>query len=65
MDKLIAVVKREFLERVRTKWFLIATLTVPMLIVASMVLPAVLARRSQATAACGSSVKPGSFSDSQ
>jgi ABC-2 type transport system permease protein len=51
MDKFVAIVKREFLERVRTKWFAIATLAVPLLMVGSMVAPALLAKRSQPSAA--------------
>jgi ABC-2 type transport system permease protein len=47
--KLWVVVKREYLERVRSKWFVIGTLMVPALIVVTFLLPAFLATRSIAT----------------
>jgi ABC-2 type transport system permease protein len=51
MDKkLLAVIKREYMERVRSKWFLIGTLIVPALVVASFLLPAYLASRSKGSA---------------
>jgi ABC-2 type transport system permease protein len=43
------VVKREYLERVRSKWFLVGTLLVPALIVVSFLLPAFVASRSTAS----------------
>jgi ABC-2 type transport system permease protein len=46
MAKLWAVAKREYLERVRSKWFVIATLLGPFLMAALFVLPAWLAMRS-------------------
>lgn len=46
MDKLIAVIKREYLERVRTKWFIISTIFGPVFLGAIMVLPAMLTVRS-------------------
>ncbi|MFN2565728.1 MAG: ABC transporter permease [Gemmatimonadaceae bacterium] len=49
MRKLWVVVKREYLERVRSKWFLVGTLFVPALIVASFLLPAFLTSRSTAS----------------
>src|SRR5438067_124951 len=45
MDKLLAVIKREFLERVRTRWFLVATLLGPVFFGAITVLPAWMAIR--------------------
>lgn len=39
MDKLIAVIKREYVERVRTKWFIIMTLLTPLLMFAFGALP--------------------------
>ena len=42
MDKLLAVVRREFLERVRTRWFWISSLVVPAVFGALLVLPAML-----------------------
>lgn len=51
MDKkLWAVIKREYLERVRSKWFVIGTLIVPALVVLTFLLPAYLAGRTQASA---------------
>ena len=45
MNKVIAVIRREFLERVRTKAFLIATLLGPLFFIGISVLPALLLRR--------------------
>lgn len=50
MDKLLAVIKREYLERVRTRAFVIATLIVPLFIAAVMLVPAYLASRAAASA---------------
>ena len=47
MDKLFVVIKREFMERVRSKWFLIMTLLMPALMAAMILLPAWLALRSK------------------
>ena len=41
--KVWAVVRREFIERVRTKWFIISTVLGPVFLIGIMVLPAVLA----------------------
>jgi ABC-2 type transport system permease protein len=49
VDKLWVVIKREYLERVRSKWFLVGTLLVPALIVVSFLLPAFLTSRSTAS----------------
>ena len=49
MAKLWAVIKREYLERVRSKWFLIATFFGPILFSAIIIVPAWLASRSKAT----------------
>lgn len=46
MDKTWAVIKREYLERVRSKWFVIATLFGPVLLAAMMIVPAWLSLRS-------------------
>ena len=43
MDKVWAVIRREFLERVRSKWFLFSTILGPIFMIAITVLPAVLA----------------------
>lgn len=45
MGKLWTVIKREFLERVRTKWFIIVTIFGPVFFGVIMVLPAVLSVR--------------------
>jgi ABC-2 type transport system permease protein len=49
MDKLFAIVRREYSERVRTRWFLIATLFAPVLFGVLMFLPSIIASRQQAT----------------
>jgi ABC-2 type transport system permease protein len=49
MAKLWAIIKREYLERVRSKWFLIATFLGPIFFSAIIILPAWLASRSKAT----------------
>ena len=50
MDKkLLAVIKREYSERVRSKWFLVGTLIVPALVVATFLLPIYLAVRSESS----------------
>jgi ABC-2 type transport system permease protein len=46
MDKLFVVAKREFMERVRNKWFVIMTLLMPAIMAAMILLPAWLALRS-------------------
>jgi ABC-2 type transport system permease protein len=43
--KVAAVVRREFVERVRTKWFIISTVLGPVFLIGITVLPAVLATR--------------------
>ncbi len=50
MGKLIAIIRREYLERVRTKWFVIATLLGPILFLLLTALPAFLTAGSKATA---------------
>ena len=49
MAKLWAIIKREYLERVRSKWFLIATFLGPVFFAAIIIIPAWLASRSKAT----------------
>lgn len=44
----LIIARRELIERMRTKWFLIGTLLGPVLMVAVMVVPALLAARSEA-----------------
>lgn len=48
MDKLLAVIGREFGERVRSRWFILTTLFGPLLIAALLVGPPWLAMRSRA-----------------
>lgn len=50
MGKLFAVIRREYLERVRTKWFLIATVLGPVFFGALMILPALISSRDKASA---------------
>ena len=49
MAKLWAIVKREYLERVRTKWFIFATIFGPIFFGAMIIVPAVMAKRSKST----------------
>jgi ABC-2 type transport system permease protein len=44
-DKLIAVAKREYMERVRSRWFILGTLAVPALAVAALAIPMYMASR--------------------
>lgn len=48
MDKLMAVIRREYSERVRSRWFVLATLFGPLLFGALLFLPAILTARDQA-----------------
>ena len=48
MAKLTAVIAREYMERVLTKWFVIATLGGPIVLGAMMVVPAMLSRQRTA-----------------
>jgi ABC-2 type transport system permease protein len=45
MRKLVAVIRREFLERVRSKWFVIGTLLGPVFMGAMIVLPMIMAEK--------------------
>jgi ABC-2 type transport system permease protein len=49
MAKLWAIIKREYLERVRSKWFLIATFFGPIFFAAIIIVPAWMASKSKAT----------------
>jgi ABC-2 type transport system permease protein len=49
MAKLWAIIKREYLERVRSKWFLIATFFGPIFFAAIIIIPAWIASKSTAT----------------
>ncbi|HEX2721351.1 MAG TPA: ABC transporter permease [Gemmatimonadaceae bacterium] len=50
MAKLWAIVKREYLERVRTKWFIVVTIFGPIFFGSMIIIPAVMAKRSKSTA---------------
>lgn len=50
MAKLWAIIKREYLERVRTKWFLVSTILAPILFGALIILPVYFGTRSQPSA---------------
>jgi ABC-2 type transport system permease protein len=49
MDKLWVITAREYLERVRTRWFLFSTVFGPVFFAALMILPAVITRRTKAS----------------
>ena len=49
MDKLGVIIAREYLERVRTKWFVFATVFGPVFFAALMILPAIVERRTKAS----------------
>ena len=50
MGKLIAIIRREYFERVRTKWFVIATLMGPIMFLIVTALPLLLTAGTKATA---------------
>ena len=50
MAKLWAIIKREYLERVRTKWFIFATIFGPIFFGAMIIVPSLLGRKAKATA---------------
>src|ERR1041385_9452653 len=50
MDKLIVVIRREFMERIRNRWFIVMTLLMPALMAAIIVIPALMAIKSGASA---------------
>ena len=47
MTQIWAVIRREYLQRVRSRWFFFATLGVPLLIVAATAVPLWLTTRSE------------------
>jgi len=49
MAKLWAIVKREYLERVRTRWFIFATIFGPIFFGSMIIIPAVMAKKSKAS----------------
>jgi ABC-2 type transport system permease protein len=59
--KVAAVVRREFVERVRTKWFIISTVLGPVFLIGITVLPAVLATRGSGSSLAVVDAGTGSF----
>lgn len=49
LGKLLVVAKREYLERVRSRWFLVMTLIVPVIFSGAMLFPVYVAARSSAS----------------
>jgi ABC-2 type transport system permease protein len=49
MGKLWTIIKREYLERVRTRWFVIATVFGPVFFGALILVPAIMTKRSKAS----------------
>jgi ABC-2 type transport system permease protein len=47
MNNVWAVIRREYLQRVRSKWFLISTIGGPLFMIGIMVIPALMATRSE------------------
>jgi ABC-2 type transport system permease protein len=45
VNKLVAVIRREYLARVRSKWFIVTTIMAPVLLIGAMALPVLLAVR--------------------
>lgn len=45
MDRLFAVIRREYVERIRSKWFLVSTLLAPILLVGAALIPTFLVNR--------------------
>ncbi|MBT8398046.1 MAG: hypothetical protein KJN92_13820, partial [Gemmatimonadetes bacterium] len=39
MKNVLTIIRREYLQRVKSKWFLVSTLAAPAFLIASMVLP--------------------------
>src|SRR6266540_1796318 len=56
MAKLWAVIKREYVERVRSKWFLISTLLGPVFLGAIIIIPTFIAAKSRAGSAISDTV---------
>ena len=49
MGKLWVITAREYVERVRTRWFLFSTIFGPVFFAALMILPAIITRRTKAS----------------
>ena len=47
MKGLIPVIKREYLQRVRSKWFVLATVLAPAFLIGTMAVPIILETRSE------------------
>lgn len=45
MRKMLVVIRREFVERVRSKWFIVSTVLGPLLMIAFVMVPILMARR--------------------
>lgn len=56
MGKLFAVIRREYVERVRSRWFLVGTFLGPVFMLAITILPGVLAARTKASSNAGNIV---------
>ncbi len=50
MDKLLIVAKREYMERLRSRWFIVMTLLVPAMFTGALMLPVWMAARAAASA---------------
>lgn len=50
MGKLLIVAKREYLERIRSRWFIVMTLLVPAIMVAAFMIPVYIASHGSASA---------------
>lgn len=46
MNRLLAIIRREYVARVRSKWFIVTTILAPLLLVGAMALPVMLATRA-------------------
>jgi ABC-2 type transport system permease protein len=51
MDKFFVVAKREYLERVRSRWFIVVTLLVPVIMAGALVLPIYMSAKGGASGA--------------
>ena len=56
MAKLLVVFKREYLERIRSKWFLIGTLLGPLFFLAITVFPMYIASKTKSSSDLGNVV---------
>lgn len=49
MKGLVPIIKREYLQRVRSKWFVVGTVLAPVLLIGSMAIPILIETRNQET----------------